>query len=530
MERVDKKIKEKRKLGRKKEKIEVVCRVREIRRSDICPFFCIDRERGRIEIQAEKKILNKISNISSYNFTKILTPEVNQGQFYEEIGLEGLRGCFADDVPSTIFTYGVTNSGKTYTMIGDIFEEAEDELGEVRVSIGGNERAGLLPNICMDLIEIKRGLVEGELGLLDAAFPFIRRRLELKEGEDVWRLEDIEIKFSCYEIYRNKIIDLLDKDYSGKGLKFCEVNKCIRIKNLSRVLLTTKDNIKEVLRLYRCNRKVADNKLNRNSSRSHTFFKISLKGIYLKNPSDLRSQCKEEVNFGGMTLIDLAGSERIKRTLLTGEGIKEAAAINQSLMSLRMCLLAMKKRRKDIPFRNSLLTKILSEAFVFNHRIKLVVALNPSLNDFFESCRALNFASQAKKIKKAESVIEGRKYLYSTPRKNGHRRSKARDEMIKNYEIEKQNLELIVEKKETALKVMQHSIKVREDEITNLKMQVENLEERADSLSEFSKRSSKTYSLIDKKLAMMKALSKNCSFVTCQKMILLKEFAALYRF
>ena len=139
-------------------------------------------------------------------------------------------------------------------------------------------------------------------------------------------------------------------------------------------------------------RKVGETKMNKHSSRSHCVFTLTVAST--RPTADGGTM---ECN-GKLHLVDLAGSERVKKSEATGQAFEEAVAINNSLTTLGRCVqaLAMGPKGGRPPFRETKLTRLLSNAFGGSAKTVLVVCVAPTASDTFETVNSLNFGQQAR--------------------------------------------------------------------------------------------------------------------------------------
>jgi len=132
-------------------------------------------------------------------------------------------------------------------------------------------------------------------------------------------------------------------------------------------------------------RVVAETSSNEQSSRSHSLFTLKIFG---------ENKVTEKKTFGVLNLIDLAGSERLKKSKAIGERLKEAQAINKSLACLGDVILALATKAKFVPFRNSTLTYLLQTCFGGDSKTLMFVNLSPLEEHLHESLCSLRFASK----------------------------------------------------------------------------------------------------------------------------------------
>jgi len=200
---------------------------------------------------------------------------------------------------------------------------------------------------------------------------------------------EITIKISMVEIYNEKIRDLLD---TGKfNLEIHESSSLgIYIKDATEIYVSSEAEVYECLNVGKSNRVTAATKMNEGSSRSHSVFQMLIKQTNLIDQS---------IKSGKLFLVDLAGSERVAKTAVEGKQLLEAQNINKSLLTLGTVINCLTENKKDhIPYRNSKLTRLLSEALGGNSKTSLMITLSPSAYNEGETLSTLRFGHRAKTI------------------------------------------------------------------------------------------------------------------------------------
>ena len=275
-------------------------------------------------------------DIEQFQFNRIFKQEDTQEEVFEEVS--PLIQSSLDGFNINIFAYGQTGSGKTFTMEGDL---------------SSPEKYGIVPRA------------------VDRIFKCFNDEL----GGTGW-----EMKFflSVCEIYNKKTRDLL----AEKNVEKTEELKEMEIKSLKE----WNENFGQIGQ----RRKVAETKMNMESSRSHLIFKIN---IHLHNTKT------DENRFGSLNLIDLAGSERVDKSTVSEERFKESIEINSSLTHLKSVFEAMKsKHDKFVPFHNTPLTDVLKDCLSGdNSKTLMFVNISPLLDSFKESTCSLKFATDVNK-------------------------------------------------------------------------------------------------------------------------------------
>lgn len=255
----------------------------------------------------------------------------------------------------TIFAYGQTSSGKTHTMEG---------------VIGDPTKQGIIPRIVNDIFN---HIYSMEVNL------------------------EFHIKVSYYEIYMDKIRDLLD--VSKVNLSVHEdKNRVPYVKGATERFVSSPEDVLEVIEEGKSNRHIAVTNMNEHSSRSHSVFLINVKQENLENQKKLS---------GKLYLVDLAGSEKVSKTGAEGTVLDEAKNINKSLSALGNVISALADGNKShIPYRDSKLTRILQESLGGNARTTIVICCSPASFNESETKSTLDFGKRAKTVKNVVCVNE----------------------------------------------------------------------------------------------------------------------------
>jgi len=264
---------------------------------------------------------------------------------------------------------------------------------------------------------------------LEYIFSQIAREARRTNGEMTYTC-----KCSFFEIFNERVFDLLDAANTSDtqrtaterqssdrlsrgsrnsssmfqediaGLQVRE-NKArgVYVDGLNESVVTCTTDAIEVIQKGNRNRKVAETAMNRESSRSHAVYQLSLKSMNQSDPNGVRKSSL-------FTLVDLAGSERQSGTSAAGDRLKEANAINKSLSSLGQVVQALvdkgEGKTRHIPFRDSKLTFLLRDSLGGNSRTFLVATVSPSEEQIGESLSTLKFSERAKKITNTAIVNE----------------------------------------------------------------------------------------------------------------------------
>ena len=207
---------------------------------------------------------------------------------------------------------------------------------------------------------------------------------------------------SYLEIYNEKIFDLLDANCTGLQLRE-DMKKGVMVRNLQELPVENPDEACEVLKVGGRNRRVATTSMNRESSRSHAVFTVTVKSVEIKG--DVTNVRESRLN-----LIDLAGSERQRDTNAEGKRLKEAGSINKSLSALGNVIKALvdieQGKQRHVAYRDSKLTFLLRDSLGGNTKTFMIANISPAARAFGETLSTLQFAARAKMIKNKAKINE----------------------------------------------------------------------------------------------------------------------------
>ncbi|PAV56833.1 hypothetical protein WR25_09651 [Diploscapter pachys] len=326
---------------------------------------------------------------------------------------------------SLLFTYGITGSGKTYTMTGKPTEQ----------------ETGILPrtlDVLFNSIENKVDKCvfyptgKNSYEIRSRVLANVERFKLAKQGQHNVN-KDIEIRFnerarvdgynddylctvfvSYVEIYNNYAYDLLATEADGRTPKKRDIRQDTAagqtfVENATEIEVSNADEALETFLKGEEMRRVGDTILNKDSSRSHSVFTIRLVMAPYPTSSDLPypEQDPTKIVVSQLSLVDLAGSERAKRTFNVGDRLAEAGNINKSLMVLRQCIEKLRKNQKHgslvetVPYRDSKLTMLFKNYFDGSGKIRMIVCVNPKPDDYEENLNVLCFAEESQAVRVA---------------------------------------------------------------------------------------------------------------------------------
>uniref|UniRef100_A0A8C2MY81 Kinesin-like protein n=1 Tax=Cricetulus griseus TaxID=10029 RepID=A0A8C2MY81_CRIGR len=257
---------------------------------------------------------------------------------------------------ATLLAYGQTGSGKSYSMIG----------------FGTNK--GIIPRVCEEL--------------------FQAMKTQKKNIEP-------QVMFSMLEIYNEQIRDLLSRTKTPGGLKVREDQQLgFFVEGLKWVPCENYTQIEKLMEQGSKIRMTASTNMNASSSRSHMVITIQLKQVFL----DMALTKQSSIN-----MVDLAGSERQKSSGSEGDRLREGSRVNLSLTSLGNVISALAdsalgKKVLHIPYRDSVLTKLLQSSLGGNSRTTLIAAISPADTCYEETLSTLRYAERAKKVQNRATI------------------------------------------------------------------------------------------------------------------------------
>ena len=254
----------------------------------------------------------------------------------------------------TVFAYGQTGAGKSYTMMGS--------------DIDNEESKGIIPRI------------------VEQIFTSI-----LASPGNI----EYTVRVSYMEIYMERIRDLLQPSNDNLPVHE-EKSRGVYVKGLLEIYVSSVEEVYEVMRRGGTARATAATNMNQESSRSHSIFVITITQKNVETGS---------AKSGQLFLVDLAGSEKVGKTGASGQTLEEAKKINKSLSALGMVINSLTDGKSThIPYRDSKLTRILQESLGGNSRTTLIVNCSPSSYNGEETLGTLRFGVRAKAIKNKAKI------------------------------------------------------------------------------------------------------------------------------
>ena len=285
----------------------------------------------------------------TFTFDSVFPPNTEQERIYKATAapicdsvLEGYNG--------TIFAYGQTGTGKTFTM------EGMNDPPELR-------------------------------GIIPRAFAQVFEQIVSRGGEAT----EFLVRASYLEIYNEDVRDLLSKSATNK-LDLKETpDSGVFVKDLTSYVVKSTRECDKLRDFGAKNRHTGATAMNQDSSRSHSIYTITVESC------ETRADGSSSIKMGKLNLVDLAGSERQSKTQATGDRLKEATKINLSLSALGNCISALVDGKSThIPYRDSKLTRLLQDSLGGNTKTVMIANMGPADYNYDESISTLRYANRAK--------------------------------------------------------------------------------------------------------------------------------------
>ena len=294
------------------------------------------RWRGHSRVQVQSSVSRNKKKLKLVVLLNVrLKGDTSQAELYKEVS-EGVVEKLLENYNASILAYGQTGTGKSFTMIGS----NADDPTELQDLKGLKQHLqGITPRILKDLYESLFQL-EGRYSWSTAC-----SYLEIyNEHLNDLLLSEEEMRTLNYLANKKPLSPQERKQLAKRKLKIVQLGKTIGVVNATQVQVRTDIAAYDLLMRGAANRMVAATNSNKESSRSHAIFIITLQIDDVVTKSRKASQ---------LYLVDLAGSEQVKKTLATGERLDEAKMINKSLFALGNVIYALSSDKPShVPYRD----------------------------------------------------------------------------------------------------------------------------------------------------------------------------------
>jgi len=380
-------------------------------------YSVVDTPNSR-EITVKEKPQSSMTK--TFQFDKVFGVKSKQIDVYRSV-VEPLIGQVMSGYNCTVFAYGQTGTGKTFTM------EGGDGRDDPNMTWENDPTSGIIPRSLAQLFDELRVQQEAEFS----------------------------VRVSFLELYNEEIFDLLSATDDTTRLRLYEDSTrkgSVIIQGLEEVQVHSKKEVYQILERGSEKRQTAATLMNAHSSRSHTVFTVT---VHMKESS---VEGEEVLRIGKLNLVDLAGSENVGRSGAIDKRAREAGNINQSLLTLGRVITCLVERTPHIPYRESKLTRLLQDSLGGRTKTSIIATVSPAGINLEETLSTLDYAHRAKNIqnkpevnqklsKKAvlkeytEEIEKLRKDLMASREKNGvFLANENYQDMINQIEIQSQEI------------------------------------------------------------------------------------------
>ncbi|GFS11591.1 kinesin-like KIF11 [Elysia marginata] len=332
------------------------------------PVNSIERKQGSYSILQCDRVKKEVCvkerhginpSTKSYTFDHVFPPDCEQIDVYKAVVKPVVEEVLTG-YNCTIFAYGQTGTGKTFTMEG---ERSPDPS----TTWENDPLCGIIPRALHQIFE------------------------DLQKQPDV----EFSVRVSFLELYNEELFDLLGSSVDPLRLRIYEDNLkkgSVIISGLEEVVVRSKDEVFEILQRGTAKRQTAATLMNAVSSRSHSVFSVT---IHIKENT---VDGEELLKTGKLYLVDLAGSENIGRSGAVDKRAREAGNINQSLLTLGRVITALVEHAPHVPYRESKLTRLLQDSLGGRTKTSIIATISPAACNLEETLSTLDYAFRAKNI------------------------------------------------------------------------------------------------------------------------------------
>jgi len=311
--------------------------------------------------------MRAVEEAKTFTFDRVYDWNSTQESLFEECG-KPIVDAVMEGYNGTIFAYGQTGTGKTFTMVGPD---------------GGTKFTD------PSMVHLR--------GITPRTFAYIFDTVAGNASPDT----EFLVRASMLEIYNEEIRDLLSKNPKNKLDLKQDPDKGVFVDNLSAFVLESAEEIETVFTVGNKNRSTGATLMNQDSSRSHCIFSI------IVERSEMGADGEQHIRMGKLHLVDLAGSERQGKTGATGDRLKEATKINLSLSALGNVINQLVEgKSQHVSYRDSKLTRLLQDSLGGNAKTVMVANLGPADYNYDETLSTLRYANRAKSIKNKPKINE----------------------------------------------------------------------------------------------------------------------------
>ncbi|KAL6781883.1 hypothetical protein ACKKBF_B09830 [Auxenochlorella protothecoides x Auxenochlorella symbiontica] len=296
----------------------------------------------------------------TYHFDRVFPGDTSQERLYDST-VAPLVEEMLEGFNCTIFAYGQTGTGKTYTMTGGDLAQGSAEM---------TDSAGVIPRAIHQVFSYLESL----------------------------GAQEFTVKASYLELYNEEVTDLLALGSEPPKVRILEDRTGVVLNGLEEAQVRSASDIFSLLDQGTAKRRTAETLLNKQSSRSHTVFVITV------SVREILAEGEEVIRVGKLYLVDLAGSENITRSGAVEQRAKEAGNINKSLLTLGRVITALVEGQGHVPYRDSKLTRLLRDSLGGRTKTCIIATIAPTVQCQEETLSTLEYAHRAKNIKNKPEI------------------------------------------------------------------------------------------------------------------------------
>eukprot|EP01012_Entosiphon_sulcatum_P056262 TRINITY_DN7972_c0_g1_i1.p1 TRINITY_DN7972_c0_g1~~TRINITY_DN7972_c0_g1_i1.p1 ORF type:complete len:857 (+),score=108.70 TRINITY_DN7972_c0_g1_i1:28-2598(+) len=373
------------------EAMRVVCRVR--------PFLHFEEQENAEAAHAVQVLQGQTLRFSApscggkpqpeqeITFPACFGPQTGQAEFFWNSGVPRLLNLSLQGLTTTVFAYGQTGTGKSFTMAGPEEGISVQEGDDLKDSSASSTVQSIATNLRDDLFKLQ--------GIIPRAVHYLFERIAELQSKN--RRVTYSVTASYMEIYNERVQDLLNTAKTNLQVRQRPPPATgFEVEGLTTMPCANVDDLIFVACEGAKNRRTAPHALNRDSSRSHAILVIDI----TRSDTTPRQPEAQSCKTGRMYFVDLAGSERLKKSKAFGENLVETSSINKGLFALSTVINALSQGAdvSAVQFRDSKLTKLLSDGLNGAGVTMLIATLSPSRLYLEESSNTISFASKATRI------------------------------------------------------------------------------------------------------------------------------------
>ncbi|VVC96494.1 kinesin-like protein KIF23 [Leptidea sinapis] len=416
-------------LNQEKDPVQVYCRLRPMQRDTDVVCIKIISPTTILMTPPSTALSYRNENTKSmkYTFKEVFPPETSQQDVFDKVAFPLVQGLLKGE-NGLLFTYGVTGSGKTFTMTGEphncgilprclnvIFKAINDLQAHKYVFKPDKMNMFDIQSEAEAMLERQKELHKFKSGKKNNSNPdLIMSNTDASKIEGIKEDNQYAVFVTYVEVYNNTVYDLLEDGPPTKQLAVKIIRedaaRNMYVHGVTEIEIKSAEDAFDAFYLGLKRKRMAHTILNAESSRSHSVFTIRLVQAPVDAMGEAVIQNKELLTISQLSLVDLAGSERTNRTKNTGQRLREAGNINKSLMTLRTCLELLRENQINgtkniVPYRESKITHLFKNFFEGEGHVRMIVCASPKAEDYDETIQVMRFAEMAAEVEVVKPQI-----------------------------------------------------------------------------------------------------------------------------